>query len=64
MTTLQQQIKQLDTKFQHENTMCCAIVEWFETSHIPLYKYPEKFHKTIWSQGAIGRRQFFNGKIS
>ena len=44
--------------------ICCAIAEWFETGHVPLYKYQEKFHKAIWSQGAIGWRQVYNGKIS
>ena len=44
--------------------MCCAIAEWFETGHVPLYKYPEKFHEVIWSQGATGWRQIFNERIS
>ena len=57
-------MKQLDTKYDLENTMCCAIAEWFETGHAPLNKYPEKFHEAIWSQGAIGWRQIFNGRIS
>ena len=57
-------MKQLNTKYAVENTMCCAIAEWFETGHVPLYKYPEKFHDAIWSQGAIGWRQVFNGRIS
>ena len=46
-------MKQLDTKFELEETLCSAIAEWFETEHKPLYKYPEKFHEAIWSQGAI-----------
>ena len=57
-------MKQLNTKFDLENTMCCAIAEWFETGYVPLYKYPEKFHEAIWSQGAIGWRQIFSGRIS
>mmetsp|Transcript_18527 Transcript_18527/g.20383 ORF Transcript_18527/g.20383 Transcript_18527/m.20383 type:complete len:113 (+) Transcript_18527:118-456(+) len=57
-------MKQLNTKFDLENTMCCTIAEWFETGHVPLYKYPEKFHEVIWSQGAIGWRQICNGRIS
>ena len=57
-------MKQIDTKFAVENVMCCAIAEWFETGHVPLYKYPEEFHEAIWSQGAIGWRQVFNGRIS
>ena len=44
--------------------MCCAIAEWFETGNVPLYKYPEKLHAVIWSQGAIGWRQIFNERIS
>ena len=60
ITILQKQMKQLNTKFDLKNTMCCAIAEWFETGHMPLYKYPEKFHDIIWSQGAIGWRQTFN----
>ena len=64
MVTLRKRMKQLNTKFDLENTMCCAIAEWFETGHVPLYKYPEKFHYVIWSQGAIGWRQIFNGRIS
>ena len=51
--TLQKQIKQLNIKFNLENTICCAIAERFEIGHILLYKYPEKFHKVIWSQGTI-----------
>ena len=54
MTTLQKRIKQLNTKFDLENTLCCALPEWFGRGHVPLYKYPEEFHKAIWSQGAIG----------
>ena len=53
-------MKQLNTKFDLENTICCAIAEWFEIGHVPLYKYPEKFHKAIWSQGTIGWRQIFD----
>ena len=53
MTTLQRQMEQLNTKFDLENTMCCAIAEWFKTDHVHLCKYPEKFHKAIWRQGAI-----------
>ena len=64
IATLQKRMKQLNTKFDVENTMCCAIAEWFETGHVPLYKYPEKFHAAIWSQGAIGWRLIFNGRIS
>ena len=44
--------------------MCCTIAEWFETGHVPLYKYQEKLNNVICSQGAIGWRQVFNGKIS
>ena len=63
MATLQKQMKQLNTKFDLENTICHAIAEWFETGHISLY--PEKFHNTICSQGAIiSPRKMFNGKIS
>ena len=62
MTTLQKRMKQLNTKLDLENTMCCAIAEWFETGHVPLYKYSEKFHKAIWSQGTIDRTHIFNGK--
>ena len=57
-------MKQLNTKYDLENTMCCAIAEQFETGHVPLYKYQEKFHETIWIQGTIGWRQIFNGKIA
>ena len=57
-------MKQLNTKYNLENTMYCAIAEWFETGHITLYKYPDKFDKAIWSQGAIGWRQIFNERIS
>ena len=56
-------MKQLNTKFNLENTVCCAIAEWFETGYVPLYKYSEKFHNAIWSQVAIGWIQFFNQKI-
>ena len=51
-------------KVQSWKSMLCAIYEWFETGHVPLYKYTEKLHYKIWSQGAIGRRQCFNGSIS
>ena len=44
--------------------MCCATAEWFETGHVSLYKYPEKFHDTIWSQGAKGWIWISNGNIS
>ena len=64
MATLRKRMKQLNRKFDLENTMCCVIAEWFETGHVHLYKYPEKFHDAIWSQGAIGWRQIFNGRIS
>ena len=47
-------------KYDLENTLACAISEWFETGHVSLYK----FHDTIWSQGAIGWQQIFNGRIS
>ena len=47
MATSQKQMRQLNTNFNLENTMCCAIAEWFERGHVPLYKYPEKFHDTI-----------------
>ena len=47
-----------------KNVMCCAIAEWFEMGHVSLYKYPEELQDAIWSQGAIGWRQVFNGRIS
>ena len=56
-------MKQLNTEFDLENIMCCAIAEWFEIGHVPLYKYPENFHEAIWSKGAIGWRKIFNGRI-
>ena len=56
-------MQQLDTKYDFENTLACAILKWFETGHVSLYKYPEKFHDAIWSQGAIGWQQIFNGQI-
>ena len=57
-------MKQLDTKFKLKETLYSAIAEWFEIGHIPLYKYPENFHKAIWSQGAIGWGLIFNVKLS
>ena len=57
-------MQQLNTKYNLENNLACAIAEWFETGHVPLYKYPEKFHEAIWIQGAIGLGQIFNGRIS
>ena len=57
MRTLQKRMKELNTKFNLDNTMCFPIAEWFETSHFLLYKYPEKFHKAIWSQGSIDWRK-------
>ena len=64
ITELWKRVGQLNTKFELEETLCSAIAEWFETGHVLLYKYPEKFYKTIWSQGVIGWRQIFNGKLS
>ena len=67
MKTIQalcKRIQQLDTKFDLENTLACAILEWFETGNVSLYKYPEKCNDAIWSQGAIGWEQIFNGTIS
>ena len=46
------------------NTLACAMSEWFETGHISLYKYPEKFCEAFWSQGAFGWKHIFNGTIS
>ena len=57
-------MQQLDTKYDLKNTLACTISEWFETGHASLYKHPEKFHNAILSQGAIGWRQIFNGRIS
>ena len=45
--TLRTQIKQLNTMFDLENTISFAIAELFETKHVPLYEYPEKFDDTI-----------------
>lgn len=42
-------MKQLDTKFEQEETLCSVIAEWFKTGQIPLYIYLEKNHKAIWS---------------
>ena len=64
ISALRKRMKQLNTKYAVENVICCAIAEWFETGHVPLYNYPEKFHAAIWSQGAMGWRQVFNGRIS
>ena len=64
ISTLQKRIKQLDKKYELENTLACAILEWTETRYVSLYKYLEKFHDAIWSLGAIGWRQIFNGRIS
>ena len=64
ISTLRKRMKQLDTKYDLENTLACAIAQWFKTGHVPLYKYPENFHEAIWSQGVIAWRQIFNAKIS
>ena len=34
-------------KGQSQKTLACALAECFETGHVPIYKYPEKFHKAI-----------------
>ena len=47
ITVLWKRMKQLHTKLEVKNVICCAIAEWFETGHVPLYKYPEKFHDSI-----------------
>ena len=47
-------MKQTDTKYELENTLACSISEQFETGHVLLEKYPEKFHDAIRSQEAIG----------
>ena len=39
-TRLRKQMKQLDTKYDLENTLACEISEWFETGHVSLFKYP------------------------
>ena len=57
-------MNQLDIKLKLEETLCSAIAKWFEIGHVPLYKYPEKFHKAIRSKDAIGWRQIFNRKLS
>ena len=36
IATLRKQMKQLNTKFNLENTMCCAIAEWFKIGHVHL----------------------------
>ena len=54
-------MQQMDTQYELENTLASAISEWFETGHVSVEKYPAMFHNTIWSQGAIGWRQIFNG---
>ena len=54
----------MDTQYELENALASAISEWFETGHILVEKYPATFHDAIWSQGAIGWRQIFNGKLS
>ena len=64
MNALRKQMEQLATKFALGETMCTALSEWFETGHIQLQNYPNRYHPAIWSQGAIGWRQIFNGKIS
>ena len=44
----------MDTQYELENMLASAISEWFETGHVSVEKYPERFHDAIWSQGAIG----------
>ena len=56
-------MQQLDTKYEFENTLACAILEWFETVYAALKKYLAKFHDAIWSQGAISWGKIFNVKI-
>ena len=57
-------MQQMDTKYELENTLASAISEWFEAGHVLVEKYPARFHDAIYSQGAIGWRQIFNGKLS
>ena len=63
MLALRKRIKQLNTEFNLENTMCCTLAEWFIRGHVSLYEYPEKFPAMIWSQGTIEWRQTSNGEI-
>ena len=61
---LRERMQQMDTQYELKNTLASAISDWFETGHVSVEKYPERFHDAIWSQGAIGWRQIFNGKLS
>ena len=44
------------------NVLCNLRMVW--TGSRVFREYPEEFHDAIWSQGAIGWRQVFNGRIS
>ena len=64
MNALQKRMEQLATNFVLGETICTALLEWFETGHVQLRNYPKKYHPRIWSQGAIGWRQIFNRMLS
>ena len=56
-------MRQLNTEFKLEKTLCLAITEWFETGNGPLQIYPGKFHDAIWSQGVKRRYQICNWEL-
>ena len=64
ISKLRERMQQMDTQYELENTLASAISEWFETGNVSVDKYPATFHDAIWSQGEIGWRQLFNGKLS
>ena len=47
MNTLQKRMEQLATKFALGETMCIALSEWFETGHVQLQNYPNRYHPAI-----------------
>ena len=58
-------MQQLDTKkYDRKNIIACAIAKWSETGQVSQYKYPEKFHEAIFSQGVIEQRKILNRRIS
>ena len=44
--------------------LCLILTQWMDTGTVVAEKFPERFHRAIYSQYAIGWDNFFHGKFS
>ena len=64
ITSLRHKLESTDTDGSLTMHLCLILTQWMDTGTVVAEDFPERFHRAIYSQYAIGWDNFFRGKFS